>query len=176
MADLRHFAEWLSTTFPSLFIQNHNSWVIPTIQSIHIIGIGVLMGSVLMVDLRILGWAGMDQTLRQTTNRFAPWVTGALCLQLATGLLMVIGEPVRELVTFSFWLKMFFVAVGTLIAIIFQISMGKHEQEWEETLVNRRSIKWLAILTFLIWVCIIILGRLIAYDHVWGSWSPARKA
>lgn len=176
MADLRHFAEWLSTTFPSLFIQNHNSWVIPTIQSIHIIGIGVLMGSVLMVDLRILGWAGMDQTLRQTTSRFAPWVTGALCLQLATGLLMVIGEPVRELVTFSFWLKMFFVVIGTLIAIIFQVSIRKHEQRWEETLVNRRSIKWLAILTFLIWVCIIILGRLIAYDHVWGSWSPARKA
>jgi hypothetical protein len=176
MADLRHFAEWLSTTFPSLFIQNHNSWVIPTIQSIHIIGIGVLMGSVLMVDLRILGWAGMDQTLRQTTSRFAPWVTGALCLQLATGLLMVIGEPVRELVTFSFWLKMFFVVIGTLIAIIFQVSIRKHEQRWEETLVNRRSIKWLAILTFLIWVCVIILGRLIAYDHVWGSWSPARKA
>jgi hypothetical protein len=103
-------------------------------------------------------------------------VTGALCLQLATGLLMVIGEPVRELVTFSFWLKMFFVVIGTLIAIIFQASIRKHEQQWEETLVNRRSIKWLAILTFLIWVCIIILGRLIAYDHVWGSWSPARKA
>jgi hypothetical protein len=176
MADLRHFAEWLSTTFPSLFIQNHNSWVIPTIQSIHIIGIGVLMGSVLMVDLRILGWAGMDQTLRQTTSRFAPWVTGALCLQLATGLLMVIGEPVRELVTFSFWLKMFFVVIGTLIAIIFQVSIRKHKQRWEETLLNRRSIKWLAIVTFLIWVCIIILGRLIAYDHVWGSWSPAKRA
>jgi hypothetical protein len=129
-----------------------------------------------MIDLRILGWAGMDQTLRQTTSRFVPWVTGALCLQLATGLLMVIGEPVRELVTFSFWLKMCFVAVGTLIAIIFQVSIRKHEQRWEETLVNRRSIKWLAILTFLIWVCIIILGRLIAYDHVWGSWSPAKRA
>jgi len=173
---LRHFAEWLSTTFPSLFMQNHNRWVIPTIQSIHIVGIGVLLGSVLMIDLRILGWAGTDQTMRQTTDRFAPWVTGALCLQLATGLLMVIGEPVRELVTFSFWLKMLLVAVSTLIAAIFQITLRKHEPQWEETLIHRRSIKWLAMLTFLIWACIIILGRLIAYDHVWGSWSPATKA
>jgi heme A synthase len=176
MADLRHFAEWLSRTSPSLFMQNHNSWIIPTIQSIHIVGIGVLLGSVLMIDLRILGWAGTDQSLRQTTNRFAPWVTGALCLQLATGLLMVIGEPVRELVTFSFWLKMLLVAVSTLIAAIFQIMLRQHDQQWEQTLVNQRSIKWLAILTFLIWVCIIILGRLIAYDHVWGSWSPATRA
>ena len=173
---MKQFAEWLSTTFLSVFIQNHNSWIIPTIQTIHIVGIGVVLGSVFMIDLRILGWAGTDQTLRQTTSRFAPWLTGALCLQLATGILMVIGEPVRELVNFSFWLKMFLVALGTLIAAIFLITLPKHQQQWEETLVNRRSVKSLAILTFLIWVCIIILGRLIAYDHVWGSWSPASKA
>ena len=173
---VKQFAEWLSTTSPSVFIQNHNGWVIPTIQSIHIIGIAVVLGSVFMIDLRILGWAGMDQTLRQTSSRFSPWLTAGLCVQLATGLLMVIGEPVRELVTFSFWLKMFLVAVGTLIAATFQITLRKHEQQWEETLVKRGSIKCLAVLTFLIWVCIIILGRLIAYDHVWGSWSPATKA
>ena len=118
----------------------------------------------------------MDQTLQQTTSRFGPWLTAALCMLLATCALMVIGEPVRELVTFSFWLKMFLVAVGTLIATIFQVTLRKHEQQWEEVLVNRRSIKCLAVLTFLIWVCIIILGRLIAYDHVWGSWSPGTKA
>ena len=111
---MKQFAEWLSTTVPSVFIQNHNSWVIPTIQSIHIVGIAVLLGSVFMIDLRVLGWAGMDQTLRQTVNRFAPWVTGALWLQLATGLLLVVGEPVRELVSFSFWAKMVLVAASTL--------------------------------------------------------------
>jgi hypothetical protein len=169
---LKQFADWLSTTSPSVFIQNHNSWAIPAIQSIHIVGIGLVLGSVFMIDLRILGWAGMDQTLRQTTSRFGPWLTGALCLMLATGILMVIGEPVRELVTFSFWFKMFLVAVGTLVAAIFQVTLRKHEQQWEETLVNRKSIKALAIMTFLIWASIIVLGRLIAYDQVWGSLSP----
>ena len=173
---VKQFAEWLSTTSPSVFIQNHNSWVIPAIQSIHIVGIGVVLGSVFMIDLRILGWAGMDQTLRQTTSRFGPWLTGGLYLMLVTGILMVIGEPVRELVTFSFWLKMFLVAVSTVIAVAFQISLRKHEQRWEEMLIKRRSIQGLAILTFLIWLGIIILGRLIAYDHIWGPWSPATKA
>jgi len=170
---VKHFAAWLSTTFPSVFIQEHNSWAIPTIQSIHIVGIAIVMGSVLMIDLRILGWAGMDQTLRQTASRFGPWLTGSLWLLLATGILMVIGEPVRELVTFSFWLKMALVASGTAVAVIFQAALRRHEQQWEGTLVHRPSIKGLAILTFLIWACIIVLGRLIAYDHVWGAWSPA---
>jgi len=140
------------------------------------VGIAVVLGSVFMIYLRILGWAGMDQTLRQTATRFVPWLTWALSVMLATGILMVIGEPVRELVTFSFWLKMSLVAISTLIAALFLRSLRKHEQRWEETLLNRTSVKGLAILTFLIWVCIIVLGRLIAYDHIWGSWSPATKA
>lgn len=169
---MKSFAEWLSTTFLSVFIQNHNSWAIPTIQSIHIVGIAIVLGSVFMIDLRLLGWAGMDQTLRQTTNRFGPWLMGALWLMLATGILMVIGEPVRELMTFSFWLKMFLVAVGTVIAAIFQKRVRKHEGGP----VTSGPLKSLAVLTFLIWACIIILGRLIAYDHIWGSWSPAAKS
>jgi hypothetical protein len=173
---LKEFAEWLSTTFLSVFIQNHNRWLIPAIQSIHIVGIGIVMGSILMIVLRFLGWAGMDQTLRQTTSRFGPWLTAALSLMLATGILMVIGEPVRELVTFSFWLKMLLVAAGTLVAAAFQFSLRRHEQRWEETLVKRPSVRGLAILTFLAWAGVIVLGRLIAYDHVWGSWSPATKA
>lgn len=170
---MKHFAEWLSTTAPSIFIQEHNAWAIPTIQSIHIVGIAMVMGSALLIDLRILGWAGMDRTLRQTTARFGPWLTASLWLLLATGVLMVIGEPVRELVTFSFWLKMALVAIGAVVTVAFQSALRRHEQRWEDTLVHRPSIKTLAVLTFLMWIGVIFLGRLIAYDHVWGAWSPA---
>jgi hypothetical protein len=172
---VQQFAEWLSTTPPSVFIQVHNSWAIPAIQSVHIAGIAMVMGSVLMIDLRILGWAGLDQTLAQTTRRFGPWLTGSLWLLLITGVLMVIGEPVRELVTFSFWLKMFLVVVGTVIAVLFRNTLKKHEGEWESRLLHRWSVKAMAIGTFLIWAFIIVLGRLIAYDHVWGSWAPGTR-
>lgn len=134
------------------------------------------MGSVLMIDLRMLGWAGRDQTLRQTASRFVPWLTGALYLMLATGILMVIAEPVRELITISFWVKMFLVAVGTVVAVVFQRRVRRHDLAWEQDVLSRRSVQLAAIATFLIWVAIIVLGRLIAYDHVWGSWSPAKKA
>ena len=154
----------------------HEAWVIPTIQSIHIVGIGVAIGSALMITLRVLGWAGSDQSLLQNQQRFGPWLTGALCVLLVTGLLMVVGEPERELVTFSFWAKMSLVAIVTLIAASFQVSVSKNQQSWEQTLVNRGSIKWVALATFLIWAGIIFLGRLIAYDHIWGHWSPATKA
>ena len=172
---MKQFAAWLATTAPSVFIQEHNAWAVPAIQSIHIVGIALVMGSVLMIDLRILGWAGMDQTLRQTAGRFGPWLTGSLWLLLATGILMVIGEPGRELISFSFWLKMALVAIGAAVAAVFLRTVKRVERRWEQTLVLRPSIRTLAVVTFLIWAAIIVLGRLIAYDYVWGDWSPAPR-
>ena len=171
---MNQFALWLASTAPSVFIQEHNAWTIPAIQTVHIVGIGLVMGSVLMIDLRILGLAWTDHTLRQTTSRFGPWLTGSLWLLLATGLLMVVGEPVRELVSFSFWLKMALVAIGAGVAVSFQRALRRQEQQWERK-AAQPSIKLLAILTFFVWIGIIFLGRLIAYDHVWGSWSPAQR-
>src|SRR3970282_2247321 len=123
--------------------------------------------SVFMIDLRIFGWAGRDQSLMETTRRFAGWLWGALSILLVTGVMMVIGEPVRELMSLSFWLKMTLLAVGIGIAIAFQIALKRDEFGLEKSL----KTKGLAIVTFLVWCSIIILGRLIAYDHVWGSWS-----
>jgi len=170
---VKHFALWLSTTLPSVYLQEHNAWAIPTIQSIHIVGIAMVMGSVFMIDLRILGWAGKDMTLRQTTERFGPWLTTSLWLLLVTGVLMVVGEPVRELVTFSFWLKMALVAIGAAAALIFQGALRRHDEQWGDMLAHRASIKTMSVVTFLIWAFVIVLGRLIAYDHVWGALSPA---
>lgn len=174
---IEQFAEWLSRTSPSILIQTHNAWVIPTVQSIHVITVGVVLASVLMMGLRVLGWAGEDQTLRETASRFGPWLSWGLLAQLVTGALMVVGEPVRELQTFSFWLKMFLLAVAALIYFIFRLTLKNNEliipkeqeQNWDRSLVNRPGTKVFAIATLLIWVSIVILGRLIEYDHVWDS-------
>jgi hypothetical protein len=173
---MNHFAEWLSATFPSVFIQNHEAWMIPVIQSLHIIGIGTAVGSALMITLRVLGWVGTDQSLVATQRRFGPWLTGALLLLLASGGLLVIAEPVRELITFSFWLKMACVATLAIVAATFQASVARQGPRWEQTLIRRPAVRLAAMLTIVLWCCIIVLGRLIAYDHIWGHLSPATKA
>jgi hypothetical protein len=173
---VNNFAEWLSSTLPSVYLQNHEAWMLPAIQSLHITGIGIAVGSALMITLRLLGWVGTDQTLLQSQQRFGPWLTGALYLLLASGGLLIVAEPVRELITFSFWLKMACVAAMVVIFAAFQASVRKHGPQWEQTLSQRRSVRLAAMLTFVLWGCIIILGRLIAYDHIWGHLSPATKA
>jgi hypothetical protein len=166
------FAQWLAQTRVSLAIQT-NLWVIPAVQSIHIVAIGLVMSSVLMMDLRVFGWAGTDQTPGQVTRRFAPWLWGALGVLFATGVLMIVGEPVRELLSLSFWLKMALLIVGAALAAGFQVALGRTGRDGEESFVNRRATRALALVTFLVWCAIVVLGRLIAYDYVWGPWSLA---
>ena len=156
---LTQFTGWLAQTPLSLTIQTYE-WIIPTVQSIHIVAIGVALVSAFMIGFRVLGWTGTDQTLADTSARFWPWLLGSLAVLLLTGALMVIGEPARELLAFSFWLKMCLVVAGTALT-------------WW---IGRRSTKPLTVLTLLIWIGIIFLGRLIAYDHIWGAWSMSPKA
>src|SRR5688572_3198701 len=133
---MNEFAEWLATTSVSLTIQSH-LWIIPAVQSIHIVCIGMVIASVFMIDLRIFGWAGRDQTLLETTRRYSPWLWAALGVLLVTGILMVVGEPVRELMSLSFWLKMSLIIVGIVVATLFQFSLRRNSRQWEDAAINR---------------------------------------
>lgn len=176
MISLNSFAQWLYATAPSVFLRSQESWLIPTIQSIHILGIATAVGSAFMISLRVAGLANTDQTLLQTRERYWPWLAGALWLLLGTGALLVMAEPPRELDAVSFWMKMTLVALMAAIAFAFQRSVRRHDRRWEFETSRRTGVKWLALLTLVIWAAIILLGRLIAYDQIWGHLSPASRA
>jgi hypothetical protein len=172
---LHSFATWLYASAPSVLIRNQEVWIIPTIQSIHILGIATAVGSAFMIAMRVAGWMGADQTLLQTQRRYGPWLAGALWLLLATGLLLVLAEPPRELDAVSFWMKMALVALMAVVASTFQRSVRRHDERWETTLLRRPAVRWAALSTFVVWAAIIFLGRFIAYDQIWNRLFPGIK-
>ena len=105
MSTMTSISDWLAATSVSLFIQDR-FWVVPTIQSIHILAIGIVLSSIAMLDLRLAGFIGREQSMRGLTLRFYPWIWGALAVLLTTGLIMIMGEPARELLNWIFWTKM----------------------------------------------------------------------
>jgi hypothetical protein len=173
---LHNFATWLYATAPSVFLRSHEAWMIPTIQSIHIVGIATAVGSAFMIVMRVMGWMGSDQSLLDTQRRYGPWLIGAFWVLLATGSLLVLAEPPREFDAISFWLKMTLVALMVVITLSFQRSVRRHDQQWETAVISRAGVKWAAMATFLIWAAIIFLGRFIAYDTVWGRVFPGLKS
>ncbi len=174
MSGLKGLADWISATPPSVLAQKNEAWFMPAMWTDCTAGIGVVLACVLMMTLRIFGYAYVDRTVLQTQQRYGPWLTGALWLLLATGLLMIVCEQ-RALLTFSFWAKMTLVAIGALVAWGFQKSVRAHEAVWGDAAAARAPVRVAAVLTVLVWIAIVFLGRLIAYDQIWGSLSAPFK-
>lgn len=167
------FAEWLQATPFSLAIQSAG-WAIPLIQSIHILTIGIVFVSILMITLRVLERVRVEQTFGEVWRRFVPWMWSGLVVMAVTGALLIVAEPVREFTSLSFWLKMALLVVGIVATIVFRRSLApaaltqRHEFEFSA------ATKAGAIATVGLWVAIIFLGRAIAYDvEVWGTLSLA---
>jgi len=95
------------------------TWVIPLLQSIHIVTIGVVFVSSLMIALRVLGRMRADEPFAVVWARFAPWMWYGLGVMVVTGVFLVIGEPVREFTAFSFWLKMTLLAIAVVTTFVF---------------------------------------------------------
>lgn len=158
---------------PLSLAMSTSPWVVPTMQSIHIMAIAVIFISVLMIALRVMGvtWGGVS--VRSTADRFAPWAWLALVTLAVTGIVLILAEPLREIMAISFWLKMILLAVA--IAISARFLKAVHSQE-HFTVAHGpvdAGLRRNAIFTIVVWVAIIFLGRFIAYDPlVWGTLSP----
>ena len=162
------FAEWLGTTPLSVAIQS-TLWVTPTLQSIHILMIAVVFTIVLVIALRVLGRVRADEPLAEIYARFAPWFYLALCVMFLTGVVLSIGEPVREARALSFWIKMSLVVVGIATSVAFGRTVRAAAAPDGHVYSGRARA--MAVVTVAMWLFIIFLGRAIAYDvEVWGSW------
>jgi hypothetical protein len=167
------FAEWLQSTRLSVTIQSVD-WVIPLLQSIHLLMIGVVLVSALMIALRILGRVRMDETFTEVWGRFAPWMWSALVVMALTGVMLVIAEPIREFTALSFWLKMALLAIGVASTVSLGRSIKTGAVGGSNAPEFSAATKSQAVASVVLWLAIIFLGRAIAYDvEIWSSLSLA---
>ncbi len=109
-AVLNDFSKWLAATALSHTIQTAG-WVIPTLQTIHILCVAVVFSSAILVDLRIWRMLQRDVPLSDVGRRFLPLIWPIVLILLITGSLLIIGEPRRSLLNTTFYLKMALLAL-----------------------------------------------------------------
>jgi hypothetical protein len=156
------FCEALAETPLSLFIQGIE-WIIPLVQTIHILAIAVVMGSVGLIDLRLLGLAGRSQSIVSMAGRLLPAVWIALGVLACSGAILAIGEPLRSLANPAFHLKMLLLLVVVSLTLFLQRSLRTDPTFWELSPARRLTARLTAVVSLLLWVAIIVAGRWIAY-------------
>lgn len=131
-------------------------WLIPMIQSVHIFTLALVFTSAAVVDLRLLGVGPGGPSLRRVSGRFLPTVGWGVLVLLVTGLLLMVAEPRRAILNPFFQLKMAaLVIVGGLTLAVAAIAASERQQS--------AFAKPAAVLSLVLWLAIIVLGRWIAY-------------
>jgi hypothetical protein len=154
-------AQWLSETPASLAIRNVD-WLVPLLQTIHILAIAMVVSSVFMIDLRILRVVKL-QSMTDTAHRFVPWIWAGLGLLAASGAMLIVSEPQRALPNPAFQIKMSLLALAIATTCAFQISLRRNAAFWDDAGPKRLLTHGLALTSFALWCAIALAGRLIAY-------------
>lgn len=171
---LLEFATALQATSLSTALQTIG-WMVPLLQSIHILTVGVVFVSVVVVALRVLGFMRADDPLERVWTRFAPFLWTGVVVMALTGSLLTVAEPVREFMTLSFRIKLVLLLIGIVSAVVFGRSVRNAASPLgQPQSASSPGMRFAAGGMIVLWLAIIFLGRAIAYDDsIWGAWSPA---
>ena len=159
---MQQFSDWLAATSVSQLFAGL-SWFVPTVQTLHILSIAVVVTTLGMLDFRLLRLIRSGPPLQTLAGNFIPWTWRALGVLLATGLLLIITEPTRELMNDAFRLKMLMVLALVVLTLVFQTANTREPGYWSASPARRRLGGVLGIASLLLCVSIVAAGRLIAY-------------
>jgi hypothetical protein len=162
---LQELSDWLAhSQLNTLFSDTTRleTWlIIPLSQSIHILGIAMVMTAVGMLNLQLLGFRVSRHTFADQTARWMPWIWAGMAILLLTGLVQTIAEPIREIMNYTFRIKMIMLAIVLAIAIAYRRQVKKDANYWSGE--RQKLARALASLSLVLWLGIVAAGRLVAY-------------
>ena len=135
---------------------NGSELIFPTLEVFHILGFTVALGTIFMVDFRVLGWGMRRQAVADLARDLAPWTLVGLALVLLSGPIMFSSDPDMYYLNRSFQVKM----ACLLVAIIFNYTVHRRMARASEVTA---ASKLVAFLSLVLWVGVVAGGIFIAF-------------
>ncbi|WP_404713736.1 DUF6644 family protein [Sphingomonas sp. MMS24-J13] len=153
----------LSGGWLNILIASHD-WIIPSLQTIHILSVAVVLSGVLFINLRIAGLVEHGQPIAAILDRYLWPVTIAVTVLAVTGALLIAGEPTRAIFRMIFWIKMALIVAALGLTwshrAVFTLAPGG-------AIAVAPARKLVAIVALALWLAVIVAGRWIAYVNAW---------
>jgi hypothetical protein len=157
--DLLPFFQWCYTTPVGEGIRE-STWMFPVIEAVHLLGFGLTLGAVLLVDLSLLGVGLSRQPAAQLWANARPWMLGSLTLMFASGIPLVLSESMKCYYSTAFWVKM----AALFLVIIFTFTIRSQVTQ-SSFAAKRPRLRHLTALTSLgLWFTVAWGGRWIGFS------------
>jgi hypothetical protein len=153
--------EWAEATAVALFIKD-SVWAYPILETVHLIGLGLVFGGIFAFDLRVLG-VNSDLPASRMHRHLLPWVWTGFALNAASGLLMLSSDAVEFSTNPALAAKLALLAAAGVNAAIFQFRFAPGMMSWDRNTRAPAAAQANASLSIALWIAIIIAGRLMAY-------------
>jgi hypothetical protein len=137
-------------------------WAYPAVETMHIIGLALLFGTIVVVDLRLLG-LGRNVSAAAVTRNVLPWTLAGFFTAAATGSLMFTAHAAEFLTLPIFLVKMSLIAVGGVNAVLLRAGALRGAGSWDVEVLPPLRVRVAAGLSLLLWTSVIACGRLLAY-------------
>jgi len=153
------FFEWCEATALGSAIRS-SKWLFPVIESVHLLGLALLGGSLLLLDLRLLGLGLRRQPVAQLARDAQPWLVGSVIVMLLSGISLFLSESVKCYYSQPFWVKM-----TTLpLALLFTFTVRRKVALADETEVKPLLGKLVALVSLTLWFTVGAAGRWIGFS------------
>jgi len=153
--DLYTLFEWFEATWPATVVRE-SLWLFPVIESVHLLALALLGGSILVVDLRLLGLGLTGKPIPEVARSASPWLRLAVGVMLGTGVLMFLSEAIKCYYSPPFWYKMSFLAAALLFTFGVRARLTRTDPG---TLQSRLT----AVISMGLWFGVGFAGRWIAF-------------
>ena len=141
-------------------------WLYPSVETVHIVGIGLLFGSIAVLDLRLLGFS-RNISARTLAKHVLPWTLGSFLLIIPSGLLMFTAHATEFIDSEVFILKMLLIMAAGLNAALFHTITFRTADVWDSEEMRKLppppSARLAGALSLVLWISVIACGRLLAY-------------
>jgi len=151
---------WLETTAVADAIRTH-AWIYPALESAHYLGLAMLVGGIMLIDLRLLGFARMLPLA--SMFGLLRFVWAGFIVNAISGSLIFIYGAVSFSSNEAFRLKMVLMALAGINAIVFTVAAARSGDRWFDADAVPRGIKAVATASFVLWLGVVTTGRWMAY-------------
>ena len=150
--------QWLEATWLGTVVRQ-SLWMFPVIECVHLLALAMLGGTVLLVDMRLLGLGLSDQSSADLAKKVQPWMIGSLITSIVTGILMFLSEAVKCYYSPPFWYKMTLL----ILATIFALTWRRRVATSDPGRISPLAVKLTAIVSVALWFGVGFSGRWIAF-------------